>query len=106
MRARWRIEIFAPLTRGRGGLHDLREDLAARFGGVTAFERAPAVGLRREDGGEGEEAAEAVTQDSIVVLEVVADDFDPNWWGAFREGWEARLGQRRLLVRASRVMEI
>ena len=104
MRARWRIEIFVPVTRGRAGLRDLREDLAARFGGVTAFERAPATGLWRDDEADGENGD--VAQDVIVILETMADDFDPNWWRAFREGWQARLGQPHLLVRASRVMEL
>jgi hypothetical protein len=119
MRARWRIEIFVPVADGRAGLYDLREDLAARFGGVTAFERAPATGLWREDGQEGgqesgQESGQAasaparaqIVREPVVILETMADDFDPNWWRAFREGWEARLGQRQLLVRASRVMEV
>ncbi len=104
MRARWRIEIFVPVTRERAGLRDLRDDLSARFGGVAAFERAPATDLWREDDAGDEQGG--VAQDVIVILETMADDFDPNWWRAFREGWQARLGQPHLLVRASRVMEL
>jgi len=63
-----------------------------RFGGLTAYNRAPAQGLWNDDGG--------VERDEIVVYEVMADDLDPAWWAAYRTGLAQRFDQKELVVRA------
>ena len=71
----------------------LRAELADRFGGVTAYTRAPARGVWKDDSGE-------TTRDDIVIFEVMTADLDEPWWTSFRESLEARFRQESLIVRA------
>jgi hypothetical protein len=92
----WLLQIFLPLGADSGGAFgDIKEELSARFGGVTAYNRAPAEGLWRV--GRKEE------KDDIVIVEVMADDLDRDWWHAFRRRVERRLNQEELVVRAQAI---
>ena len=71
----------------------VRAELTARFGGLTAYSRAPAEGVW-DGGGEGR------ARDDIVVYEVMADALDREWWGAFRAELERRFAQDEVVVRA------
>jgi hypothetical protein len=71
----------------------VREELVARFGGLTTYSRAPAKGLWKEDG-------ESVQRDDIVVHEVMAEAVDRAWWAAYRGQLEAPFQQEELVVRA------
>ena len=73
---------------------EVRAELTERFGGLTAYTRAPAEGLWTE--GDGERA----TRDDIVVYEVMVDALDRDWWGGFRHSLERRFAQEELVVRA------
>ena len=75
----------------------IREVLTERFGGLTAYTRAPAEGLW--DVGEGDE----VTVDDIVVYEVMVADLDRAWWQEYREGLERDFDQDELVVRAQAI---
>jgi hypothetical protein len=75
----------------------VRQELVDRFGGLTAYSRAPASGLWAE--GEGER----VEHDDIVVYEVMVPRLDRGWWKAYREGLTARFRQKELVVRAERI---
>lgn len=68
-------------------------ELTGRFGGLTAYTRAPAEGVWET--GPGERA-----RDQVVVYEVMADTLDRGWWRAFREDLERRFAQDELVVRA------
>lgn len=70
----------------------VRETLTERFGGLTAYTRAPAEGLW--DGGDD------VERDDIVVYEVMVADLDRAWWADFRAGLERDFDQDELVVRA------
>ena len=72
----------------------LRVDLTKRFGGVTAFLRAPAEGLWTEGAGQ-------VARDDIVILEVMTETLDREWWGGYRKDLEKRFRQEELIIRAS-----
>ncbi len=93
------VEIFLPLTRGDGSdqprqlFAALRRELVERFGGLTAFTRAPAEGLWDE--------GDRIERDRIVIFEVVADELDRAWWSAFRERLERDFEQEEVLIRAS-----
>ena len=93
------IEIFLPLTRSDGSdqpralFGALRRELVERFGGLTAFTRAPAEGLWDSDGG--------VERDAIVIFEVLAETIDRAWWAALRARLERDFGQEEVLIRAS-----
>lgn len=94
------IEIFLPLKRNDGSdqprtlFAGVREELVERFGGLTAFSRAPAEGLWADEGG-------GVDRDQIVIFEVVADELDRHWWTDFRQRLEQDFAQDEILIRAS-----
>lgn len=94
------IEIFLPLKRNDGSdqprtlFAGVREELVERFGGLTAFSRAPAEGLWADEDGE-------VDRDQIVIFEVVADELDGHWWTDFRQRLEQDFAQDEILIRAS-----
>ena len=70
-----------------------RRELLERFGGVTAYQRAPAQGLWKTDEGE-------VARDEVVIFEVMVGDLDRAWWGGYRQTLETRFRQDVILIRA------
>jgi 2-hydroxychromene-2-carboxylate isomerase len=78
----------------RAELDRVRAELTERFGGVTAYLRAPAAGLWK-DGGE-------VEKDDVVIVEVMARHLDREWWRLYREELERRFRQEELVVRCIR----
>ena len=95
------IEILLPLRDNEGEpfsqdlFAEVREELVERFGGVTAFMRSPAEGVWDEGGGR--------SRDEIVVLDVMAEALDRDWWRAYRETLERRFRQDEVVIRASEV---
>ena len=93
------VEVFLPVADNAGtpfardAFDRVRRELTERFGGVTAFLRAPASGLWRDDDG-------VVRHDEIVIFEVMTDALDERWWGDYRRSLESRFAQEELLVRA------
>lgn len=93
------IEIFLPLYDNEGRafgaeeFNRVRDELTARFGGVTAFRRAPAEGVWAE-GGE-------VSHDEIVIFEVMSDALEREWWASYRAELERRFRQEKMIVRAT-----
>jgi hypothetical protein len=73
-----------------------RQELVDRFGGLTAYSRAPAKGLWKEEG-------EGVQRDDIVVYEVMVDALDRAWWADYRARLAARFAQEALVVRAQAI---
>ncbi|HEX9953207.1 MAG TPA: hypothetical protein VGB53_15660 [Rubricoccaceae bacterium] len=96
------VQLLLPLADNDGqpfpAAHydSVRDELTRRFGGLTAYSRAPAVGLWGPD-------ADRATQDDVVVYEVMADTLDRAWWRSFRETLERRFAQDALVVRAHEV---
>ena len=94
------IEILLPLKRNDGSdqpkalFGAVRSELIDAFGGLTAFTRAPAEGLW--ESGDG-----AVERDSIVILEVMAETIDRQWWRDYRALLERRFEQDAVVIRAS-----
>jgi hypothetical protein len=99
------IQILLPVYDNEGKRFDpslfatTREELTDRFGGLTAYMRAPARGVWKTDDGEE-------TTDDIVIFEVMSDDLDAGWWRAFRGSLEARFRQELIIVRALTVSQI
>jgi hypothetical protein len=77
----------------------VRRELTERFGGVTAFVRAPAKGIWKEDTGE-------TIQDDIVIYEVMADAVDAGWWTAYRRDLCRRFDQEEIVVRAHEIQRL
>jgi hypothetical protein len=97
------VQLLLPLYDNAGAAlpHALfatvRQELVERFGGLTAYTRAPAKGLWQEDGGD-------TVRDDIVVYEVMVDALDEPWWQRYRADLEQRFAQQSLVVRASPVI--
>lgn len=93
------VQILLPLYDNEGHAFEradyltLRSELADRFGGVTAYMRAPARGVWKGDSGE-------TTRDDIVIFEVMTEDLDRAWWTEFRKEMERRFRQDSVIVRA------
>jgi hypothetical protein len=92
------IQLLLPLYDNAGAplprelYAQVREELTGKYGGLTAFTRAPAEGLWQE-GGE-------TKRDDIVVLEVMADQLDRAWWQGYRRDLERAFRQEAIVVRA------
>jgi hypothetical protein len=95
------IQILLPLYDNEGTAfapalyRSIREELAARYGGLTAFTRAPAEGHWKEDG--------KTTRDDIVVFEVMTDELDRAGWHVYRQKLEEVFRQDVILIRAHTV---
>lgn len=93
------FQVFLPLydNTGRPLARDLftktLKELTDTFGGATAFTRSPAEGFwEHPDGG--------VKRDDVIVIEVVVEKIDDDWWGDYRSALEARFKQETILIRA------
>ena len=67
--------------------------LTERFGGVTAYLRAPAEGHWQDDG-------ERERHDEIVVLDTMVETLDRAWWSAYRQQLETAFRQDEIVLRA------
>ena len=96
------VQILLPLSDNDGvpfapsEYEDVRTCLTERFGGVTAYVRAPAEGHWKE--GEGSTA-----RDEIAIYEVMVGSLDRPWWAEFRERLRERFRQEELVVRATAI---
>ncbi len=95
------IQILLPLYDNAGNTFGeelygkVRRELTERFGGLTAFTRAPAQGLWKDAG--------KTRRDDIVVFEVMVEDVDAGWWRGYRKNLEAEFRQDEIVIRAQLV---
>jgi len=92
------VQMLLPLTSSESTasteemLTGLHRTLVERFGGLTAYSRAPAKGKwlahRKEE------------RDDIVIIEVMADELDREWWKHLRKKLEANLHQEEIVIRS------
>lgn len=93
------VQVLLPLYDNTGrrlppALHQtVRDELAARFGGLTAHTRAPAEGLWVTD-------SARVQRDEIVIYEVMTTHLDADWWRDYRVALEGRFAQQSVVVRS------
>ncbi|WP_288492422.1 hypothetical protein [uncultured Pseudomonas sp.] len=93
------IQLLLPLNDNDGQrlpgalFQEVREELVARFGGLTAFSRASVEGLCQDE-------AERVEDDELLVYEVMTEALDRAWWADYRRRLEAAFRQREILIRA------
>jgi hypothetical protein len=71
----------------------VRETLTERFGGVTAYQRSPALGHWKQ-------TDVVIVRDDIVVFEVMLETLDRTWWSGYREQLRQAFAQDKLIVRA------
>lgn len=90
------VQILLPLYDNNGHLFPdaemaaIREDLVAHFGGVTAT-RTPSEGVWAHGGKR--------IRDDIILVEVMTDALDRDWWHALRARLEAQLRQDTIVIR-------
>jgi hypothetical protein len=93
------VQLLLPLVDERAVFDEVMHELTERFGGVTAYTRAPASG-RWKNPSAGTE------RDDIIVVEVMVQDLDKPWWDGYRRALEQRLGQKELVVRAHAIVPL
>ena len=76
--------------------HAVRDELSERFGGLTAYTRAPAEGVWKE-------SAAQLSRDDIVVFEVMTPHLDSEWWAEYRRELENRFRQLHVVIRAQTI---
>ena len=93
------VQILVPLRDNDGNpfprawLDALRGELTERFGGVTAHLRAPAAGAWKDDEG-------GLSRDDVVIVEVVVEDLERQWWAAFGKRLAVQYRQEEMMIRA------
>jgi hypothetical protein len=96
------VQVLLPLYDNEGQAFPpahyaaVRERLTSRFGGLTAYTRAPAQGLWSENDGPPK-------RDDIVVYEVMTESLDREWWSSYRRTLERQFEQDELVIRAQAV---
>jgi hypothetical protein len=95
------VEILLPLADNEGRTFPrerfdaLVAELSRGFGGVTAHSRAPAEGQWSEKG--------ETVHDEIVIIEVMAEILDRDWWNALRQRLERDFAQVEVMIRAHEI---
>jgi len=93
------IQLILPLYSGAGqpfgreAFSVVRRELTDRFGGTTAYTRAPAEGTWEDPDGR-------VHHDDVIVVEVMAETIDRGWWRGYAAELARRFDQDALVVRA------
>jgi hypothetical protein len=96
------VQILLPLFDNDGNRFDgefyrtVREELAARFGGVTAYSRAPAEGLWKDE-------SASLQHDEVILFDVMVEHLEREWWAAYRSTLETRFRQDFVVVRAQEI---
>lgn len=99
------VQLLLPLYDAKGkrfpasAYDDVARELTERFGGLTAYVRAPAKGLWKEEPGK-------TRRDDIAVYEVMVESLDPAWWKSYRESLEKRFDQDEIVVRAHEIRRL
>lgn len=93
------VQLFLPLRDDKGTRFEpayyarVRDELTQGFGGVTAYQRAPATGLWEAPDGD-------VERDDVVLFEVMTDTLDRAWWSRYAADLAQRFRQDEVMVRA------
>jgi hypothetical protein len=98
------VEILLPVCDNQGQpfaaekYAQVREELSRRFGGVTAFMRAPAHGETRATG--------ILVRDDIIVFEIMTETLAVSWWRDYRRALEKEFAQNEIIVRVSAITRL
>lgn len=93
------IQLILPIYDNNGQLFpaelskQVRTELTAKFGGLTAYTRAPAEGTWRDEDGK-------MQRDDVVIVEVMTPSLDRQWWTRYALDVATRFEQKELVVRA------
>ena len=96
------VQILLPTKSSEGCavsnelLRRRRQELIDRFGGMTAYTRAPATGVWTSPEG-------SVEVDGVVMVEVRSEMFDRDWWRPYAKTLKKRFKQQSIHIRANDV---
>lgn len=96
------VEIFLPLRDAKGEVFaekiydELRQELTAKFGGLTEYSRNPVKGFWKPDKGN-------VEQDELLVFEVMCAEIDPEFWDKLKLRLLKIFKQDSIVIRCSQV---
>ena len=99
------VQILLPVygNDGRPLLQDtygaIRDELVARFGGLTAFTQSPAEGFWNPGDRE-------LQRDEIIMIEVMVPTIEHAWWALFRNRVQDLLAQESIVVRVWPIEEL
>jgi hypothetical protein len=95
------VQLLLPLYSNAGMQFDqklyteVRNELVSRFGGITAYTRAPVHGLWQE--------SDEVFRDDLIIYEIMVETLEEEWWRGYRMILENRFQQQSLVVRAHQI---
>lgn len=93
------IQILIPVFDNEGHrfgqetFESVREQLMEHFGGLTAFVQSPALGLWKDT------QNGTMARDDMILIEVMAESFDREWWTFYRRELERLFRQDEIVVR-------
>ena len=88
------VQILLPVVAGRDErFRATRSELVEQYEGVTAYVRSPAQGLWTAPDGR-------VARDEMMMVEVLVDTLDREWWRAYAQTLAERFEQEEIHVRA------
>ena len=93
------VQLILPLYNNEGRPFDnatvsqVRRELTERFGGVTAYTRAPAEGTWADPQGH-------THRDDVIIIEVMTDTLDRTWWNDYSRELAIRFEQEEVVARA------
>jgi hypothetical protein len=93
------VQILLPVVGKPDAFDEVMHELTERFGGVTAYTRAPAAGVWKS-------SSASTERDDIIVVEVMVAELDKPWWARYRRNLEKRLQQKELVVRAHVIVSL
>lgn len=92
------VQLLLPIRDNGGATYSdesfrqVSEQLATKFGGVTAYSRAPAKGQWLNN--------DRLEKDDVIAVEVMVDTLDRQWWNSFRARLESEFRQTEIVIRA------
>jgi hypothetical protein len=95
------VQVLLPLYDNYGSKFDealyntVRSELVRRFGGITAYSRAPAHGLWND--------SDQIVRDDLVIYEIMLEMHDESWWHDYRKILESRFQQQSLVIRSQSI---
>jgi len=95
------VQLLLPLYNNSGMrfekeiYSEVRNELMDRFGGITAYTRAPVHGLWHD--------SEQVVRDDLIIYEIMVKELNKKWWCEYRNTLENRFQQDTLVMRAHKI---
>ena len=71
--------------------------MAKQFGGMTAYTRAPAEGLCKDE-------QNVAHRDDIVIFEVMTAELDESWWQAYKQQLKQTFSQDEIIIRVQNIL--